>query len=373
LVVAILCLAACRLNFDTDAGATMNGDGASAGDGVDPTGDGAVVAGTQVTLSTTGTCASVAWSGNRAGVVWREGMDPGDIRYATVNTAGTILDGPITIGSALANVGCPAIEWTGAQFLVAVASGSLNGRDVDVTAITGTSASVFVNVVTDSADSRSPSLVYAAPNAIVSWQSAQGANTDVWIRRVDAIGMSMTVPVIASGAASTNGPPDTVAANGELIAAWLGGGSMRMRSVAQANELAMPTLSSAGPLISAAASRGTDVVLTYVAATPGTTLYVGRVSTTGGVLSGPTPYAAAGIFNVDAAWTGTAFGVLYAENSGLVQTHLAQFDADGAFLGEAAVLNATTTSSVSLVWAGDRYVAAVDSNLGVNVKFFTLP
>ena len=350
----------------------MNGGDANAPDDSDPTGDGAVVSGTQVTLSTTGTCAAVAWSGDRAGVVWREGTDPGDIRYATVDTAGTILDGPITIGSALSNVGCPAIEWTGGQFLVAIASGGLNSRDVDVTAVTGTSASVFVNVVTDSADSHSPSIVYAAPNAIVAWQSQQGANYDVWIRSVSATGMPSAVGFIASGAASSNGAPDTVAANGEMLATWLGGGSMRMRTLSS-GELAMSTLSSAGPNISAAASRATDVLLTYVAATPGTTVYVARVSTSGSVLAGPTPYAAAGVFNVDAVWTGSALGVLYAENSGLVQTHLAQFDADGVLINDSAVVSATTTSQVSLAWAGDRYFAAVDSNMGVVVKMFAPP
>lgn len=373
-MVTLLCLTACRLNFDTDAGlGTLNGDGGGGGDGVDPTGDGAVIAGTEVTLSTTGTCAALAWSGNRAGVVWREGTDPGDVRFATVDTAGTILDGPITIASALANVGCPAIEWTGAQFLVAIASGALNGRDIAVTAITGTSASTFVNVVTDSADSHSPSIVYAAPNAIVAWQSQQGSNFDVWMRRVDATGAGLAAPFIASGAAASNGAPDTIAANGELIATWLGGGSMRLRSTAGSGEVAMPTLSSSGPNVSAAASRGSDVLLAYIAAVPGTILYIGRASTAGSVLAGPVAHGIAGIFNLDAAWTGSAFGVLYAETSGLVQTHLAQFDADGALVNDSPIVNATTTSNVSLAWAGDRYVAAVDSNTGVIVKMFAPP
>jgi hypothetical protein len=135
----------------------------------------------------------------------------------------------------------------------------------------------------------------------------------------------------------------------------------------------MPMLSSAGPNVSAAASRGTDVLVTYIAATPGTTIYIGRISTTGNVLAGPAGYPAAGVFNLDAAWTGSAFGVLSAENSGLVQTHLAQFDADGVLVNDNPVVNATTTSSVSLVWASDRYVAAVDSNTGVIVKLFAPP
>jgi hypothetical protein len=350
----------------------MDGDAVVVGDGVDPTGDGAVVSGTEVMLSTTGTCASVAWSGARAGVVWREGMDPGDIRYATVDTAGTIVDGPITIGSGLSNVGCPAIEWTGGQFLVAMASGSLNGRDVDVTAITGTSASVFVNVVTDSADSRSPTISFAAPNAIVEWQSAQGANFDVWMRPVNATGMPSAAGFIASGAASSNGPPDTVAATGERVAAWLGG-SMRVRTVASIGEVAIPSFSSSGPNISAVASRGSDLLLTYVAAVPGTILYVGRASTTGTVLAGPVAHGIAGIFNIDAAWTGSSLGVLYAENSGLVQTHLAQFDADGALINDNPVVNATTTSALGIVWAGDRYIAAIESNTGVIVKMFAPP
>lgn len=369
---ALLLLTACRLHFDdvaTDAD-PAGVDDAMAAD------DGAVASGTQVTLSTTGTCVSVAWSGDRAGVVWREGSNPGDVWFATVDTAGTVLDGPFTIGTALANLDCPTIEWTGGQFLVAISSGTLNQRDVDVTAITGTSVSTFINMVTDSADSRTPMIGYLGGNAIVTWQSAQGASTDVMFRRVSPNGTTTFSASTASGAQATNGVPTVAATAATFAMFWVASAGVHLDNLnlggAQQGEMALGGLGTAGGRL-ASAYTGSDIMLAWATGSTNTQLVVTRLAVSGALLAGPTSTPAERAEFPDAVWTGSRLGVLYNETFGLVQTHLAQFDGDGMFINDTPVVSATTNSELSLAWAGDRYVAAVRSNQGVIAKFILPP
>lgn len=210
-------LTACRWHFD----AVTSGDGGDGdGDFIDPTGDATPIAGVQTTLSATGTCAAVAWAGDRAGVVWREGTT--DVWFATVAPSGSYVEAPMEIGMGLANLACPAITWAGnARFIVAL---------------------------------------------------------------------------------------DTVVVDGG-----------------------------------------------------------------GNVTAGPVTHAIMRAEKFDAVWTGSRYGVLYNESYGLVQSHLAQFATDGTLINDVPVVSSRTTTELGLAWTGTQYVAAVESNQGVIVKFIDPP
>lgn len=371
--LCLIALTACRLHFDATVDGDANGSNASDGD----PGDGAVVAGVQRTLSSTGDCASVAWSGDRAGVVWREGTNPGNVQFATVDAMGALVDGPITIGSVLANLDCPAIAWTGGQFLVAMSYGALNQRDIDVTSIVGTSASAFSNIVTDSADSRTPVLAFFGSDAAVAWFSVRGASSDTWFRRTTATGGGSYIPILASGSSSINAAPD-IAYNGIGFAAfWVADNSTIHSRVlaltgAQPSEQTLSALGAATGRVGVA-YNGSNIHAAWADSTTSTQLVVTQIDAFGNASAGPTKVAAPRASNVHAVWTGSRLGVLYYETYGLVQYHLAQFAADTTFLDDTPVANAGSSGNLAITWATDRYVIAFDSNGGVTVKYVVPP
>lgn len=370
-LVGLVCLAACRFGFDA-IGTGDGGDGSSTGDG-DP-GDGAVVAGAQRTLSTTGDCASVSWSGDRAGVVWREGTNA---RFATVDVNAALIDGPITVGNGLQNLDCPAIQWTGGQFLVAMSYGSLNARDIDVTTVVGTSPTAFTNIVTDSADSHLVSLAYQSPDVAVAWHSARGNSTDAWFRHTTAIGGGGNVPVLASGSSALNGAPDIAFNSIGFATFWVADNTtIHTRVLAlsgtQPSEQILTALGAATNRVGVA-FNGTDIHAAWPDSTTNTQLVVAHIDASGNAIGTPTKIAAPRATNVHATWTGSQLGVLYYETYGLVQYHLAQFAADTSFINDTPVANAGSSGDLSIAWAGDRYVVAFDSNAGVLVKFVFPP
>jgi len=369
----LLWLTACRFHFDPSSGGDA---GDPTGDGDDPTGDGAVITGIQATVSTTGTCAAVAWSGDRAGVVWREGST--EVWFATVDTAGTILDGPIAIGTGLNISNCQALAWTEGQFLVAISAGT-NAEDVEATSVAGTAATTFVNVSADSSISLFPEMAYEGGNAIIAWQTRQGARRDIDTRRVTPTGATVQATVTASGLATINNLPSITWDGTAFSAYWVGDDSqIHTRALPLSGtgigELVLSALGSAtaiSPSVTSAWNGGSDVMLAWPDGTRNN-LGVARVSG-GSVIAGPTLTPAPTVVSPDAVWTGSRLGVLYLETSGLVQVHLAQFAADTTFIDDTPIVNASTSSDLMLAWAGDRYVAAVDVNGKVIVKFVTPP
>lgn len=369
-VVGLVCLTACRFGFDTiAAGDATNGTGDGLGDGFSD--DGAVVGGAERMLSTTGDCGAVAWSGDRAAVVWREAAN---VRYATVDPTASILDGPITLASNLTNLDCPAIAWTGAKFFVTIPYGG-SARDIDATTVTGATSTAFVNIVTDSADSRSSSIAVQGTDVAVAWQSLRGNNVDVVVKRTAPDGSSTYNALVASSSVSS--APATVFDGTGFRAFWVAANQLH------ANQLALATTTLVGEQIlstlgaangrPAAASDGASVRLAWTDSLTNTHLVAAHVSSTGAVLAGPTSIAAAQAQSPAAVWTGSRLGVAYLETAGLVQVHLSQFAADTSFINDAALANATTTTLPSIAWTGDHYVAAFQTTGGVLVKFVAPP
>jgi hypothetical protein len=355
----LVCLTACRFHFDP-----VVGDG---GDDGDPTGEAAVVSGVQVPLSTTGTCTAVAWSGDRAGVVWREAEAA--VWFATVDTTGTVLDAPFAIGTGLNVPDCPAIAWTEGQFLVAIDTGP-SLADVQLTAVSGTSASSLMNVSADSGLSLFSEVAYHAGNAMVAWQNNDAAQ-DVVVRRVTPTGTIVAATLTASGLATANGLPSITWDGTAFSVFWIAtSGQIHSRvfplSGGAMVEQVLTVLGAANEVVSAW-NGGGDVMLAWPDLTR-SSVSVARMMG-GAVVAGPTTTPALNAVRLDAVWTGSRFGVVYLQTGGPVEFRLAQFNADTSFIDDTPIFNASTNAASSLAWAGDRYVMAVDNNPGVLVTF----
>lgn len=286
----------------------------------------------------------------------------------------------MTIASALQNVDCPAVEWTGGQFLVAISYGQLNRRDIEVVTITGTNVGALQNVVTDSGDSRSPKLIANGATTVVTWQDAGGANTSVLRRPLSATGTPTAVTATLSGAVSTNSPPAITTFGTGFVVAWAATNGPHFRVLdGNGNATGVERVLSNGtsattndPLAVAALSAGTNVALAWCAF-GGNEQNTAVSDATGTATGAVKMFAAPASRQPVLAKSPAGFGLVYLETSGLVQLHLAVLDPTGQVVRDVPLSNATTSSRATLKWTGTHYLAAYDSNQGSFVKFIPPP
>lgn len=380
----VMVVAACgRFHFDP-IGESITGDG-DVDDGGDGGGGGddSSVPGVQTQLSTTGRCADVAWSGFRAGVVWREGGPTGtaDVMFAAVDATGAVVNGPFAVATALTNVDCPAIAWTGTNFIAAVPSGTLNNRDIAISVLGTTSAGALMTVVADSADSVSPDLTGAMGTVALVWHSKGGANSEVFVRPLASTGGPLSPAVRISGLTSSNGPPAVATRSAGFVVSWAAANGPHMRlldstGIASDVERVLSTGGTPHPNDRLGVAQRTDGFFALAwCAFAGNAVTTAVAGLTGTTTQGPFMFSAAASAQpamvVDSA--SSSIGMLYNETSGLVQLHLATLDASGQVLADVGVASSTTDAHYGIDWTGTQFVIGYDRTMGVYVKFVAPP
>jgi hypothetical protein len=359
--LVLLLLAACgRIGF---APLSDGGPGGGGGDGPGTGGDGTQVMGTTVTLSLTGACPAVAWNGSELGVAWRD-TGP-QVHFSTYDASGARLTGPVVVGATLTNSSCPAIVWTGAQYLVAIPAGTLNRADLFIASIQNGTPSTPVNITNDSGDSTVPSLAYDGTNVLVGWLDQTGSKYTTMAMALSATGTPTSAEVTVSTLQSDNGPPTVFATASGYAMTWAATGGPRVRALdtsATPSGVESPLGGSATNAVPAAWT-GSDVIAAWTMFA-GTTISTARFSTAGAIASGPATFDGKRPYAPALVWTGSGARVLYYETSGLVEYWVAELDATGALVSQAPLANAGTMSASSLTWTGSQLVAAIDSTNG---------
>ncbi|MGE5181965.1 MAG: hypothetical protein ACM31C_07875 [Acidobacteriota bacterium] len=360
-LATLLVLTACgRIGFaPLGDGALANGDG----NGGDGGGDGALAGGVVVPLSSSGSCPAVAWSGSQLGVAWIEGTT--GLEFAAYDATGTLIAGPLAVGSGLQNLACPAIAWTGGRFLVAAPSGSLNRREIVVATIAGGVASATTNATNDSGDSVDPSLASDGATAMLGWLDVTGTNYNAYAMALTTAGSPTSGEVRLSALQSDNTAPTISATAGGYAAVWNATGGPRVVGLDSGATPAGPENVIGGTAngIVASAWTGSDLIAAW-ATSAGDTLATARFATSGAVTSGPQTFAAMRSQSPALVWTGSAASLVYYETYGLVQYWLAQLDGTGAFVSEVPLANAALSPTSSLVWTGTQLVAGVTTPAG---------
>lgn len=362
-MLGLVLLGACgRIGFDHRDDATISGD-------ADPTGDsGPVAPGILVTLSATGQCPAIAWSGDTIGVVWREGPFTGtaNVVFEALDLTGAIVQGPLTLGAALDNVWCPAIAWTGNQFLVAIPYGAVNRQDIDIVTINSSGASALMNVVNDSGESVHPKLAVRGTQVVLTWFDQTGTNYNVLARPLSPIGVPTAAAFTVSGLTSANGLPMIAATATGFAVTFANNDGPHFRlldstGVPAGAELIVGTTTLAnGPV--PVASTGSDLLLAWgmLGTSPITTA---RVDSTGTLLAGPFAFSNSRA-NVAMIWTGAGAWLLFVDPF----PRLAQLSADGQHLSEQLVVYATANYHPTLAWTGAQFIAATDATGGAFCK-----
>lgn len=372
--LSLLLVGCGRIGF----GSALTGDGG--GDDAGPPGDGdgdAVDDGpgandVQVRLSSTGDCPAVAWSGTQIGVTWREGgfSGPAIVQFAAFDSGGSMVQGPLAV-MASNNMECPAIEWSGAQFLVAVSHGPANRRDIDVVVVNSAGVGATTNVVSDSGDSTAPKLALALDlsTVLLVWRDLQGGNYHVNVRPLTTLGVPTLPAAQASGLVNTNGPPHVTAKPGGFAVAWAGGLATRLRiyntsGVATATEVGTASMADDGvPIV----WNGAELIVAWSELT-GNSIFTARFFASGALSAGPFAFGQDAPDHMALAPTTTGAALLFAESSGLVQFHLAYLGSTGEYVNQEPLNNAATDSWSSLVTAGPRLVAGMDNASGAYVR-----
>jgi hypothetical protein len=366
-VVSVLLLVGCgRFGFGT----AIDGGGDDANPPEDGDGDGPGANDIQVKVSVTGQCPSVAWSGTRIGVTWREGTNfgPGMVMFAALDPGGSVIQGPLIV-RASDYMECPSIVWSGAQFLVAFAHGQINRRDIDVAIVNSSGLGAITNVVNDSGDSTAPQLAHTGGTVLVAWSDQQGTNYNANVRALTTTGVPTQPPLQISGLVSSNGPPRLTVTPGGFAAAWAGGNAIRLRmfntsGTPTTNEVANPSMASGGiPVV----WNGSELIAAW-SELGGNTIITARFSTTGAMTAGPYSFPEAAPDRMAMVETSTGAALLFAEMSSLVQFHLAYLAPTGEYISQEPMNNASTDSWASLVRADQRLIAGMDNGGGALVR-----
>ena len=360
LAVALVLLAGCgRFGFQTEPG-----------DGGGDDGDGSVVVpGTTIMLSSTGSCPRVAWTGSHLGIVWREGTNFG---AGSLWFAETDLDGAFSIAGfqmmARDNVECPAIVWTGTEYLIAVSSGLLNRRDIDTFRVSTTgTVSAPVNVVNDSGNSNAPLLAMGGDVVMLAWHDQTGTNYNAMARPLSLAGVGTQPPLTLSGIDADNGSPRIATTPSGFTVTW-SAATPRLRNLDPGGAIVSPELAmsvaASGAIV--AAWTGSDLIGGW---TGGDQVGTVRFDLTGAPTANPTTIAADRAELPSLAWTGNVAAVIYLETYGTVQYHLARFATSGEYLGEAVAASASSSfAPPSLIYADGHFFAAMEANVGAIVR-----
>lgn len=367
---ALLLLLGCgRVGFE----GTGSTDVIDAEDGTVLPDDAGQVPGTvQVTVSSTGQCPMVAWSGSSIGVVWKEpvGSATADVVFARYDLAGTLVQGPLTLATGLENVGCSAIAWAGDEFLIAVPHGALNRLDIDTVRVSDTGASAWTNAVSNSGDSERPKLAVRGTQVLLVWLDQQGGSYNVLGVPLSLDGVPTAPELAISGVSSSNGAPSVVVTGTGFAVTYNAGALVTLRELGPDGALAGPERSLPGSDANnevAAVDAGSELMLAWAGFSSNviTTATVARA--TGTAVSGPSTFP---VFNNARSYAmvarpGGAALAFIGSSTGTIKLNLALLDAGGQLVSTHVVRGASTQSVPSLAFTGTHFITGVGASVSI--------
>jgi len=166
---------------------------------------------------------SLAWTGSGFGVAWCDDRDGNlEIYFARLNAAGVKQGTDVRVTNDGQNSERPAVAWSGSEFVIAWQDERDGNKEIYVARLsaTGTKQGADIRLTNDVQRSERPSLIWTGTQLAVAWQDERDANKEIYLARLDALGVKQGADLRVTTHVSSSERPSIASTGTALAIAW---------------------------------------------------------------------------------------------------------------------------------------------------------